>query len=104
MSPITHEVNIARFIALRVCREPSLKAWTVQRNCASGLQAIDAAACDIALGRYDSCYRRGTEAMSRSPLLLQDAMVEWLSEVNDSKSIPAKLLNLLKFRPSFLKQ
>jgi acetyl-CoA C-acetyltransferase len=103
VAPLSHEVNIARFIALRVCREPSLKAWTVQRNCASGLQAIDAAACDIAIGRYDLVIAGGTEAMSRSPLLLQDAMVEWLSGISAAKGIPEKLLNLLKFRPFFLK-
>jgi len=103
VAPAAHEVNIARFIALRISEKPTLKAWTVQRNCASGLQAIDAAAINIASGRHNLTLAGGTEAMSRTPLILQDAMVDWLSELGSSKGWQAKISTLLKFRPGLIK-
>ncbi|MEA3242081.1 MAG: acetyl-CoA C-acyltransferase, partial [Pseudomonadota bacterium] len=42
--PGPHEVNIARVVALRLGCGNQVPAWTVQRNCASGLQAVDSAA------------------------------------------------------------
>jgi len=47
------EVNIARVVALRLQCGHHVPAWTVQRNCASGLQALDSAALNIATGRSD---------------------------------------------------
>ena len=53
-------------------------AWTVQRNCASGMQAIDSAATAIACGRADLVLAGGTEAMSHAPVLLPPQAVELL--------------------------
>src|SRR5688500_13972134 len=39
--PSSSEANIGRVISLRLGCGQSVPAWTVQRNCASGLQAID---------------------------------------------------------------
>ncbi len=49
--PGPREVNIARVVALRLGCDNQVPAWTVQRNCASGLQAVDCAAQDIATRR-----------------------------------------------------
>ena len=54
--PGPDEANIARIIALRLGCGNHVPAWTVQRNCASGLQALDSAAKDIALGRAHRLY------------------------------------------------
>src|SRR5690554_6674170 len=40
-SPAADEANIARIAALRMGCGHRMPAWTTQRNCASGLQAID---------------------------------------------------------------
>ena len=45
------EVNIGRLIALRLGCGDRVPGWTVQRNCASGMQAIDSAARSIVTGR-----------------------------------------------------
>ena len=45
--PGPDEANIARVIALRLGCGKHVPAWTVQRNCASGLQALDSAAGNI---------------------------------------------------------
>lgn len=50
--PDVTEANIARIIALRLGCGPSVPAWTVQRNCASALQALDAAYNSIMRGAY----------------------------------------------------
>jgi len=101
VAPSPDEANIARIVALRLGCGKHVPAWTVQRNCASGLQAIDSAAQSIASGRSDLVLAGGTEAMSRAPLLLSGPMVEWLSNFQRAKG-GKKIQTLLKFRPQFI--
>lgn len=97
--PSEHETNIARILALRVGCSLSTPAYTVQRNCASGMQALDCAYKDIQLGRCDLVLAGGTEAMSRAPLLLNARMTHWLADWAASKTVNQKLLTLFKLRP-----
>ena len=99
--PSEEEANIARIIALRLGCGIQTPAWTVQRNCGSGLQAIDAAAQSIASGQCDLVLAGGTEAMSRSPLLWNQKMVIWLSSLQSAKPLSKKLKALSQIRPSF---
>src|SRR5271163_1808148 len=62
--PSEDEANIGRIVALRLGCGKSVPAWTVQRNCGSGMQALDCAMQDIAMGRHDLVLAGGTEAMS----------------------------------------
>ncbi len=78
--PDASEANIARQIALRTGCSEQTPAWTVQRNCASGLQAIDSGMNSIRTGRSELVMVGGTEVMSRAPLLWNNAMRSWLSE------------------------
>ena len=57
-------MNIARVAALRLGCGKHVPAWTVQRNCGSGMQAIDSGAQAIASGRAELILAGGTEAMS----------------------------------------
>jgi acetyl-CoA C-acetyltransferase len=77
-------------------------AWTVQRNCASGLQSVDTAARYIADGRADLILAGGTEALSHSPLLFSERMVNFLADLNLARGAGAKLQAMLKFRPGHL--
>ena len=97
------ESNIARVVALRLGCGDQVPAWTVQRNCASGLQAIDSAAQDIAAGRSELVLAGGTESMSHAPLLFGNAMVTWLSAFNAARSTTDRIKALAAFRPAFLK-
>lgn len=101
--PSPDEANIGRVIALRLGLDESTPAWTVQRNCASGMQALDSAAKDIACGRHDLVLAGGTEAMSRCPLLFTEQMTEWFAGLMTAKTLTAKLSQYSKFRPSYLK-
>src|SRR5579872_5807671 len=89
--PSPDEANIGRVIALRLGCGKSMPAWTVQRNCASGMQALDSAVKDIASGRHDLVLAGGTEAMSRAPLLFNQGMVNWLSSLWGAKTLGVKL-------------
>ncbi len=96
------EVNIARVVALRLECGHHVPAWTVQRNCASGMQALDSAALHIATGRSDLVLAGGVEAMSHAPVLLNNAMVTWLGDWNRARTFSAKLKTLATLRPAHL--
>ncbi len=102
MMPSPEEANIARVVALRLGCGDAMPAFTVQRNCASGMQAIDDAVKDIASGRHELVLAGGTEAMSRAPLLFNNKMVNWLAGMWASKSMGDKVKQIMKFRPDFL--
>ncbi|MCU7940072.1 MAG: acetyl-CoA C-acetyltransferase [gamma proteobacterium symbiont of Bathyaustriella thionipta] len=78
--PDSSEANIARQISLRIGCHKKTPAWTVQRNCASGLQAIDSGMNSIRSGIADLVMVGGTEVMSRAPLLWNKSMVIWLAK------------------------
>ena len=101
--PSADETNIARIIALRAGGGDQLTAHTVQRNCASGLQAIDSAVRNIAHGYSDLVLAGGVDAMSKAPLLLSGDMVHWLANFNKAKSVGQKIkaLSALKGRYFF---
>lgn len=64
--------NIARVIALMSKLPVSIPAFTVQRNCASGLQAVISAYQMIALGEAEVVLAGGTESMSSAPYVNRD--------------------------------
>lgn len=101
--PEPFEANIARLVALRLDSEQALTAWTVQRNCGSGLQAIDAGRQQIQLGLADLVMVGGCDALSRSPVLLQNAWVDWLAKGQRCRSIGQRLRHLRQFKRRWLK-
>lgn len=92
------ETNIARVVSLRLGCGDKVPAWTVQRNCASGLQAIDSAFRSIADGHSELILAGGAESMSHAPLLWKEAMVAWLGEWNMAKGLGSKLKVLSRLR------
>jgi acetyl-CoA C-acetyltransferase len=96
--PGPDEANIARVVALRLGCDKHVTAWTVQRNCASGMQALDCAMSNIASGRSDLILAGGTEAMSHAPVLLSPGMVAWLADWARAKSVGQRLKTLGQLR------
>ena len=94
--PAPEEANIARLIGLRLGLPVDTTAYTVQRNCASGMQAIDSACMSIASGRSEVVLAGGVETMSHAPVLWSPPMVQWLSEVMHSKRMLQRLKNILR--------
>lgn len=101
--PAPDEANIARIIGLRLGCGKATPAHTVQRNCASGLQAVASARERIALGYADLVLAGGTEAMSRAPIQWNSMMVNWLAGVMRARSPLARIKGIAALRPAYLK-
>lgn len=101
--PGPDEANIARIIALRLGCGDLVPAYTVHRNCASGMQALDSAALSISNGRSDLILAGGVEAMSQAPLLFHPKMVNWLASWWQAKSMKDRFKVMGKFRPGYAK-
>ena len=101
-SPSPDEVNIGRVVALRLGCGHKVPGWTVMRNCASGMQALDSALANIRTGRSGLVLAGGVDALSRAPLLFSDAMVRWLAAWYAAKTPGTKIAVLRRFRPAFL--
>lgn len=99
--PGPDEANIARVVALRLGCGEKVPAFTVMRNCASGMQALDNAALEIASGRCQLILAGGTDAMSHAPLLLNQKMAGWLGRWFSAKKPTQKLSLLTKLRPGY---
>lgn len=91
--------NIARVIALSAKVPQHVPAFTVNRNCASGLEAVVEAAYRIRAGDADLMVVGAAESMSQIPLLFSpEAQVIW-TKLARSKGALAKLATLARFRP-----
>ena len=101
-SPSPDEVNIGRVAALRMGCGTQVQGWTVMRNCASGMQAIDSAMANIHSGRSQLVLAGGVDALSRAPLLLSDPMVRWFAGWMGARSLGQRLAMLRKFRFGYL--
>ena len=101
-APSPDEVNIGRVAALRMGCGHKVPGWTVMRNCASGMQALDSAINNIRAGRSNLVLAGGVDALSRAPLLFSDAMVMWLSQWYAAKSVGRRAALLTRFRPAYL--
>ena len=77
--------NVARVIALMAGIPEQVPAFTVNRNCASGLQAIVSAAQMILAGDAEVVVAGGVEVMSSSPFVNRD--LRFGKKLRDSKMI-----------------
>ncbi|MFT4173461.1 MAG: acetyl-CoA C-acetyltransferase [Rhodocyclaceae bacterium] len=101
-SPSPDEVNIGRVAALRIGCGQQVPGWTVMRNCASGMQALDSAIANIQSGRSQLVLAGGADALSRAPLLFSDAMVRWLSGWYAAKTTGQRLAAVRRFKLGYL--
>ncbi len=65
--------NVARMAALLAGLPAAVPGFTVNRLCASGLQAVASAANAIAAGEIEIAIAGGVESMSRAPLVMPKA-------------------------------
>jgi len=94
--------NIARIIALQAGIPQSVPAFSVQRNCASGMEAITNAWYRIQAGEGEIYLAGGVESMSRIPLLFNEAATKWFNNLYRAKTLPQRLGTMLKFKLKFL--
>ena len=98
-----NSANIARVMAIKAGFPQSTPAYTVHRNCASGMQSISSAIEKINSNQGDLYLVGGMESMSNIPLLYSDELRNLITKFTYARSLGEKLKLLATFRPSFLK-
>lgn len=98
-----HATNIARVIAVKAGLPERIPAYTVNRNCASGMEAVTSAANKIALNQAEVILAGGVESMSNFPILFPRKMRDFLFNLSKAKSLNERLLALSGFRLSLFK-
>lgn len=90
--------NVSRVASLLAGVPERVPAFTVARNCASGLQAVEEAWLRIASGRASFVAAGGVESMTRAPLLFADGTRMKFMALGRAKSAFAKLKQIAGFR------
>src|ERR1044071_1975801 len=96
--------NVARVIALRAGIPESVPAMTVQRNCASGCEAVTLAQERMLAGRGSIFVVGGAESMSNIPLLFKQSTADKFGRLSRAKKFGQRLRSLTSFRPSDFQQ
>ena len=95
--------NVARVIALKSKLPETVPAFTVHRNCASGLEAFSTAIYKIYQDPASVFLAGGVESMSSYPFLFSRQGKSFFESLSTKKTIMMKLRHLLSFRFRFLK-
>lgn len=94
--------NVARVIALTSGIPDHVPAYTVHRNCASGMESAMQAALKIK-AKQGQCYLvGGTESMSNVPFFLTKPLQEIVSNLSRAKNIIQKFKAISAFRLKYL--
>jgi len=94
--------NIARVISLLSGIPKNIPAFTVHRNCASGIESAVQAAMKIQLGEGRCYLVGGTESMSNIRVSLIKSVQDRLMALPRAKTLPARLSVLSNFLPAYL--
>lgn len=92
--------NVARVIALRAGLPQDRPAFTVHRNCASGLEAITTAHARLCAGQGEVFIVGGVESMSQMPFYFTRQAAEKFGVVARSRSLRQRVGAMAAFRPA----
>ncbi|MDQ2670413.1 MAG: acetyl-CoA C-acyltransferase [Gemmatimonadota bacterium] len=99
-SPLTP--NVGREVSLLPQMPPSVPAYTLNRACASGAQAIANASAEIWHGYADVVLAGGVESLSDVPILHSRRFSKLLVEASKAKSLAQRLSVFSRVRPKDL--
>ena len=91
--------NVAREVSLLPQLPPSVPAYTINRACASGAQAITNASDQIRLGNADVVLAGGVETLSDIPILHSKRFSRVLVDASKARSMGARLGTISRVRP-----
>ncbi len=94
--------SIAREVVLASGLPRRIEAHTVVRACATSVQAMVAAANNIALGLGDVAIAGGTESMSDPPVFTSRALAHALADMSRAKTWATKMKSFQRLAPSDL--
>ena len=95
--------NLARVSALYAGIPDRVPAMTVQRNCASGVEAIGQGAARIRAGQARAILAGGAESMSRIPLLFPASAGEAMAKLARARSAWQTATAVATLRPRHFK-
>jgi acetyl-CoA C-acetyltransferase/acetyl-CoA acyltransferase len=95
--------NIARVVALMAKIPSHVPAFTVNRNCASGIESLVDAAYRIHAGDAEVVVAAAIESMSRIPLLWSDEASRIWMRLARRRGMLGKLSTMTSFRPRHFK-
>ena len=95
--------NVARVIALEAKIPRKVPAFTVSRNCASGIESVVEAAYRIRSGDADLIVAAAVESMSRIPFLFNDEAQDIWTAVARARNVGSRLAAFARFRPRHFK-
>ncbi len=94
--------NIARVISLKAGLPEKIPAYTVHRNCASGMEAMTTACAKILNDEAQIILAGGVESMSNIPFIFGKKMVEFYTQLFKAKNLQQKIVTFLTFRLNYL--
>lgn len=94
--------NVARVISLLAGIPKEKRAYTISRNCASGIESVTSAAEKINAGVDEIVIAGGAESMSNIPLLYRKEAAKIFLKIAKAKTPWEKLCLFLSFRPRHL--
>jgi acetyl-CoA acyltransferase len=97
--PSVQAPNVGREVSLLPQLLPSVPAYTLNRACASGAQAITNAADQIALGHADTILAGGVETLSDIPILHSRRMSRILVDASKAKTLARRAGAFGRIRP-----
>lgn len=95
--------NPSRVIALRAGLPEEIPAYTVQRNCASGMQALTSACTQIMAGESEVVIAGGVESMSQIPFYFTPELQEIITNFQRARTLLQRINILKRVRPAQLK-
>jgi acetyl-CoA acyltransferase len=95
--------NLARVVALEAGVPRRVPAFTVQRNCASGMEAVTSGALRIRHGEAEVVLAGGVESMTGMPLLFPGEFSGVMQGLNRARGVLAKVRAATRLRPRQLK-
>ena len=97
--PSVLALNVAREVSLLPQLLPSVPAYSLNRACASGAQAITNAADQIAMGHADTVLAGGVESLSDIPILHSRRFSQVLVEAGRARGLGARARAFSRTRP-----
>ncbi|MBN1870260.1 MAG: thiolase family protein [Candidatus Omnitrophica bacterium] len=94
--------NIGRVISIMSGLPDTTPAYTVHRNCASGIDAVVQAAMKIKLEEGDCYLAGGAESMTNIEVELIKPMQDELMALTKAKTMKDRLRMMMKFYPKFI--
>ncbi|MBM3976959.1 MAG: acetyl-CoA C-acyltransferase [Planctomycetes bacterium] len=102
VGPPHDQANVGRVLALRAGVPRQVPAYTVGRNCASGMQAVSEAVTRIEAGRGELFLCVGLELMSAYPLIYNRRATAFFARLAAARTLGARLGVFASFRPAML--